>query len=81
MAILVPTFELAEKIGRRVEIDADTVGDLLDEAIARYGDEFRRATQTSAIVVNGRAVSLLRSRKTRLGDKDVVWMLKPAGGG
>lgn len=81
MAILVPTFELAEKIGKRVEIDADTVGQLLDEAIARYGEEFRKATKTTAIVVNGRAISLLDSRKTRLGKDDVVWMLKPAGGG
>jgi molybdopterin converting factor small subunit len=81
MAVLVPTFELAEKIGKQVEIDADTVGDLLDQAIARYGEEFRQAIRSSTIVVNGRAIGLLQRTKTRLKKEDVVWMLKPAGGG
>ncbi len=81
MAILIPSFELAEKIGHRVEIDADTVGELVDECISRFGEPFREAVRASAIVVNGRSVNLLKGRRTRLKHDDSVWLIRPASGG
>ena len=81
MAVLVPTWELSKVIGRRVEMDADTVGELLDKATARFGDEFTRSTKTALIVVNGISINTLQGRKTKLTATDEVWFLKPAGGG
>jgi molybdopterin converting factor small subunit len=81
MAILVPNFELAEKIGKQVEIDAATVAELVEVGSARYGDEFRKTVKTAIIVVNGRAISLLAGMRTPLGSKDQVWFVRPAGGG
>ncbi len=78
---MVPTWELAERIGRRVEIDARTVGELIDIGIVRYGEDFRRATERTLIVVNGRGINYLKGRKTRIGPDDEVWFLKPAAGG
>jgi molybdopterin converting factor small subunit len=81
MAFLVPSYELSRVIGRRIEIDAATVGELLDKATALYGDEFARTTKTVLIVINGIAINTLRGRKTKLTATDEVWFLKPAGGG
>lgn len=81
MAILVPTYELAQTIGRRIEIDAATVGELIDIAIAQYGEDFKRTTTSALIVINGVAINSLRGRKTKLTATDEVWFLKPAGGG
>ena len=81
MAILVPIYELAQTIGRRIEIDADTVGELIDKATALYGEEFARTTTSALIVVNGIAINSLRGRKTKLVATDEVWFLKAAAGG
>lgn len=81
MAILVPTYELAEKIGRRIEIDADTVNELIEKGVERFGEDFRRASKSALIVVNGVALNHLRGRKTKLNPQDEVWFLKPASGG
>lgn len=81
MATLIPHFALAEKIGERVEIDAATVAELVRIGIARYGEPFRAAIGRATILVNGRAVSLLRRGKTPLAPTDTVWLVLPAGGG
>jgi molybdopterin converting factor small subunit len=81
MAILIPNFELAEKIGEQVEIDANTVDELLRVGSERYGEVFSQATKRAAIVVNGRSVSLLKGKSTRLEPTDTVWFILPAGGG
>ena len=81
MATLYPTFELAERIGRAIEIDAATVDALVAEGIARWGDDFARELKRVAIVVNGRAITLLQRGKTPLAAGDAVWMVKAAGGG
>ena len=81
MAILIPNFDLAEKIGDRVEIDAATVDELIQEGIARWGEIFRETTKKASINVNGRAISLLKGRKTPLRKDDSVWFILPAGGG
>lgn len=81
MAFIVPTYELAEKIGRRIEIDADTVNELIEKGVARFGEDFRIATRSSMIVVNGVGLNRLRGGKTKLKAQDEVWFLKPASGG
>lgn len=82
MAILVPTWELARAIGAdNVRLDAPTVGDLLDLGAQRWGEPFRQAVESATIAVNGRAIALLKARRTKLGADDVVWLLRPAGGG
>ncbi len=81
MAILVASWELAKSIGPRVEIDARTVGELIDVGIERYGDEFRQATKSCLIVVNGRGVSYLKGKRTKLGPTDEVCFVKAAAGG
>ncbi len=81
MAILVPTYELGERIGHRVEIEASTVDELIAKASARFGDEFTRGTRHALVVVNGQAISYLRGGKTPLGPADEVWFLRPAAGG
>ena len=81
MAILVPTYDLAERIGRRIEIDAETVAELIDKGTERFGEDFRTATRTALIVVNGVAIARLQLGKTWLGKDDEVWLLVPAAGG
>jgi len=81
MAILVPIYELSKEIGRRIEIDAATVGELIDIATERYGEAFAQTTTSSLIVVNGIAINSLQGRKTKLTASDEVWFLKAAGGG
>lgn len=81
MAILIPNYDLAEKIGHRIEIEAETVDELLEEGIARWGEIFREATRRARISVNGRAISHLDGRKTVLKPTDSVWFILPSGGG
>ena len=81
MAYLIPTYELSERIGRRIEIDAKTVAELIDKAVILFGEEFLETTTTTLIVVNGLAINSLRGRKTKLEPGDEVWFLKPAAGG
>lgn len=81
MAILIPNFELAQKIGQQIEIDADSVNGLVEIGVARFGEEFRKTTRTAIIVVNGRAISLLSGMRTPLRKDDTVWFVKAAGGG
>ncbi len=81
MAILVPTFELGEKIGHRIEIEASTVADLISKATALYGDEFKKTTLRAMVVVNGQGINYLKGGKTRLADKDEVWFLRASAGG
>jgi molybdopterin converting factor small subunit len=81
MAVLIPNYDLAEQIGRRVEIEASTVDELIRVCTERYGEPFRRAVQAASIVVNGRSVSRLKGGQTPLGPDDSVWLLLPSGGG
>jgi molybdopterin converting factor small subunit len=81
MAILIPNFELAEKIGSKIEIEAGTVDELVRKGIAQFGEPFKKTVQTASIVVNGRNVSLLKGGKTKLGREDSVWLILPSGGG
>ena len=81
MAILIPNYELAEKIGKRIEFDATTVAELIEQGIARFGEPFREASKTAVISVDGRPSRLLKGGKTRLRKDDAVWFVLPSGGG
>jgi molybdopterin converting factor small subunit len=81
MAILVPTFELGEKIGHRVEIEAGTVDELIAKATARFGETFAQSTRYAVVVVNGQGINYLKGGRTPLGARDEVWFLRPSAGG
>ena len=78
VAWLIPTFELAKEIGDRVEIDAASVGELIDVGVARYGEPFSRAILGAVLLVNGRSI---KDRRMPLAAGDSVWLVKPAAGG
>lgn len=61
----------------RVELDADTVGDALDQAVARFGDRFARSLATAQIWVNGNKAS----RDTPLESGDEMALIPPVSGG
>lgn len=54
-----------------------TVADVLDAAVARYGDEFAAVLPSCAIWVNGDPATLV----TPVGDHDEVGVLPPVSGG
>jgi molybdopterin converting factor small subunit len=81
MAILIPPFALAEKIGGHVELDATTLDELIAKASARFGEPFREATKHALILVNGRSVNHLKGGRTPLSKQDQVWLVYPASGG
>ncbi len=82
MAILIPNYDLAQKIGsNKIEIEASTIGQLIEIGISRYGEPFKQAVESAAVVLNGRNISLLKGRKTKLGKTDQVWLLLPSSGG
>lgn len=81
MAVLIPFFDLGDRIGHRVEIEASTLGELVAAAQARFGQPFADATKISSFVINGRARTASKGAKTPLGPDDVVWMVRPSAGG
>ena len=81
MAVLIPFFELGDKIGSRIEIEASTLGELVADARLRFGAPFVDAMKISSFVINGRACTALKGRATPLRPEDVVWMVRPTAGG
>ncbi len=61
----------------RLEIEAPTVGTLLDELSARYGPEFDWIMRVGTVVVNGETVG----RDHVLRPDDEVALLPPVSGG
>ena len=61
----------------RLEVDAPTVGALLDDLSARFGSEFDRVMQIGTVVVNGATVG----REHHLRPEDEVALLPPVSGG
>ncbi len=69
-----------EAAGRSTdEFDATTLAQLLDDARARYGDEFARVLERSRIWINGDDPS--SGSATALEDDDEVAVLPPVSGG
>jgi molybdopterin synthase sulfur carrier subunit len=61
----------------RVQIDAATVGELLDEAVARFGTSFAAVLGTSRVWRNGEPAS----RDEAVAPGDEVAVLPPVSGG
>lgn len=60
-----------------VDIDAPTVGDLLDEAADRFGEPFRAGLASSGVWVNGETASA----STAIEANDEVALIPPVSGG
>jgi sulfur-carrier protein len=54
-----------------------TVGEVLDEAVQQYGDDFARVLPTCRVWVNGDQAT----NDTAVGEADVVAVLPPVSGG
>lgn len=63
------------------EIDARTVGDLLDEAKLRYGRAFSESLEFASVAVNGVGITRLQGEQTPIGPGDEVALLPPVSGG
>ena len=61
----------------RVDADAETVGELLDELSARFGSAFERVAGIGTVVVNGQTAG----RDHALQPNDEVAILPPVSGG
>lgn len=61
----------------RVEIPADTVGDVITAANEKFGSEFERGVETSRVWVNGEEAQ----RTDQVQDSDEVVLLPPVSGG
>lgn len=61
----------------RLEIKADTVGDVIDRANERFGSDFERGVETSRVWVNGEVASL----SDPVVETDEVVLLPPVSGG
>ncbi len=54
-----------------------SVGQVLDAAVARYGDDFAAVLPTCAVWVNGEPAT----REIEIGEQDEVGVLPPVSGG
>lgn len=61
----------------RVEIEAPTVGGVIDAATERFGADFKRGVATSRVWVNGEVATL----GDQVADDDEVVLLPPVSGG
>ena len=61
----------------RLEVDAPTVGALLDELASRYGAEFARVLAIGSVVVDGEP----SGRERALTEGQEVALLPPVSGG
>jgi molybdopterin synthase sulfur carrier subunit len=66
---------------KRYFTEASTVKELLREASNRYGKEFTEKLKIATILVNGKNITHLRWRRTRLKDGDIVSLFPPLAGG
>lgn len=63
------------------DIPAGTVGQLIDEAVARFGESFARSLKYAKVAVNGILISELQGSETTLEPDDEVAFLPPVSGG
>lgn len=71
------------------DIEANTVGELIDKLALRFGHEFREALVDVQghlkggiiVLVNGENVHFLQQLDTRLSARDTVAIFPPLGGG
>lgn len=63
------------------EIDASTVGELLEKAKKKYGKDFAEALEFASVAVNGDGIGGLQSEETQITAGDEVALLPPVSGG
>ena len=75
---------------KSIELEADTIRNLLDTLKATYGEKFSRTVidpesgdlkQFYSCMVNGKRIELLNGYDTVLSDNDAVALFPPVGGG
>ncbi|TDA33167.1 MAG: molybdopterin synthase sulfur carrier subunit [Hadesarchaea archaeon] len=83
-----PGLLLTEKIGE-VEIEGNTVGEILGEFERRFSRELEelellekgKLPPSFILLLNGRNVKLLEGERTRVKEGDLLMILPPAAGG
>jgi molybdopterin synthase sulfur carrier subunit len=63
------------------EIEAATVGELLEEARRRYGKRFAEALEFASVAVNGEDVARVGGLDAPIEPEDEVALLPPVSGG
>jgi len=66
---------------RELRLEAKNVGEVLNQLISKYGPDFQRQIDKAAVLVNGRNITHLKGKQTRLKEGDVVSLFPPLGGG
>ena len=75
---------------KNIEIDADTIGQLLDNLQETFGERFTQTVidlstgklkQFFSCMINGKRIELLDGYDTILVDDDAVALFPPVGGG
>ncbi len=78
MAILILLGPAHEAAGRREDnFDGPTLGDVLQEAVTRYGAEFRGLLEVSQVWLNGEPAA----PTTLVDSHDEIMVLPPVSGG
>jgi molybdopterin synthase sulfur carrier subunit len=66
---------------REVQLQADTVKELLDRLSADYEGKLDRYLKISTVLINGKNVVHMKGGRTKLKPDDVVSIFPPLGGG
>lgn len=75
---------------KNIEMDADTIGQLLDSLQVTFGERFTqtvidpstgRLKQFFSCMINGKRIELLDGYDSKLVDDDAVALFPPVGGG
>jgi molybdopterin synthase sulfur carrier subunit len=61
----------------RLDVPADTVGEVIDKAVDKFGPDFARGMETARVWLNGQEAS----RSDEVGEDDEVVALPPVSGG
>lgn len=64
-----------------LEVQADTVGELLEKLYSEYPRMKKELEKGVVILVNGKNIEHLEKLNTKLKDEDVVSIFPPVGGG
>ncbi len=66
---------------REYTVDAKSVRDVLEDGKRRFGADFQQQIQNCTVLVNGKNCALLRGKKTKISEADIVAIFPPMAGG